>query len=53
MDSFIRVEADAYGVVLDTELVYLFLDWSGIALAFAVILALKLRKTIKTKRSKK
>ena len=53
MKSLLRFEIDRYGVAFDTAPLYFFLNWSGLALALAVVLALKLRKTIKTKKSKK
>jgi hypothetical protein len=52
MNNFVTIEIDRWGVMFSTEPYYFSISWGGFALIAVVIMGLRLRKVLKTKRNK-
>jgi hypothetical protein len=50
--EFLEFTVSEYGVGFETAPLYIFINWTGLALAVAIVAGLKLRGVIKARRKK-
>ncbi len=52
MNTFVTIELDRWGFMFSTEPYYFSISWGGFALIAGIVIGLRLRKVLKTKRNK-